>query len=372
MAVIADVLLALAGLGCLYLVTALLAARAFARRAAPAGAMPPATVLKPLHGADAELAANLASFRDQDYPAHQVVCGVREPADPAAEIARTLGLDLVVDPTVRGTNHKVANLENMLPAARHPVVAIADSDMRVERGYLAAIVPPLGDEAVGLVTCAYRARAVGGVWSALGAMYVNYGFLPAALLNEVLDPGKAVFGATMALRRAVLDEIGGFAVLRDQLADDYALGAAVRRTGRRVVLSHHLVDTIVAEPSLAALLRHELRWARTIRLVAPWGHAGSVVTHPVALALLGALAGGLDMPGLAVLAAALAGRVAFCRALGSRLDLPRVRTWLLPVRDLLSFGVFVTSFCGNRIAWRDQTFTLRRDGRLVLDGDAPR
>jgi ceramide glucosyltransferase len=335
-----------------------------------------ATILKPLHGADVELYRNLRSFCEQDYPAYQVVFGVRDAEDAAIPIVQRLIADLpeqdlalIVDSRVAGTNFKISNLENMLGAAKHDVFVIADSDMHVAADYLAAVTAPLAEPGIGLVTCLYRGRPVGGLWSQLGAMFVNHGFLPSALVGERTRPGDACFGATMALRRDTYDAIGGFAKLRDQLADDYALGAAVRRLGRTIVLSPLLVDTTVAEPGLRAMFRHELRWARTIRLLAPAGYAASVVTHPVALAACGAVLGLFSPPMLAILAAALLCRAVQVRVIDRALRLPATPLWLVPLRDLLSFAVFVASFLGNKVAWRDRTFRIAADGRLVINGD---
>jgi ceramide glucosyltransferase len=367
--------------GCIYLVVAAALVRRFARDPSPPSALsgsPGVTVLKPLHGDEPGLAENLLSFCDQAYPRFQVVFGVRDGADPAAEVARRIvaarpdaDLALVVDGRVTGANYKIANLENMMRMARYEVIVVADSDMRVTPDYLAAVTGPLADPAVGLVTCLYRGRPVGTIWARLGSLFINHGFLPSAVVNERLRPSEACFGATMALRRAVLEEIGGFAGLRDQLADDYALGRAVRDSGRRLVLSLHLVDTIVGDSSLAGLARHELRWLRTIRLLAPWGFAGSIVTHPLALALLAWGAAGFSLPFSIVPALALICRLATVRVVDRALGLAPGPTWLIPVRDVLSFVLFVASFCGRKIAWRDRTFRLQPDGRLVADGESP-
>jgi ceramide glucosyltransferase len=371
-------LFALAALaGCLYLVAAAVLVARFRRPPAPVPSeLPPVSVLKPLAGAEPGLEEALITACEQDFPRHQVVFGVREAADPAAAVARRIiaarpeaELDLVVDGSVRGTNLKVSNLENMARAARHPVLVIADSDISVGRTWLREVTAPLEDPAIGLVTCLYRGRPAPGLWAELGAMFVNVGFLPSAVLGERIRPGHACFGATMALRRDVLEAVGGLAPLRDQLADDYALGDAVRRSGRRIVVSPHLVDTAVTEPSLKALWRHELRWSRTIRLLAPLGYAGSVVTHPVALAFLAAAFAGFAWPFLALLAAAFAVRVGTVRWIERSLGLPPAPAWLLPARDFLSFAVFVASFCGRKIAWRGRAYLLAPDGRLIADGD---
>jgi ceramide glucosyltransferase len=363
--------------GAVYLLLAAWAVRRFARIPIVVVASPvPVTVLKPLHGKDAWLYENLRSFCTQRHPRFQIIFGVRDPVDPATAVVRRLiaelperDLALVVDPSISGNNFKVSNLENMVPVAKHDIFVVADSDMRVGPDYLAAVTAPLSDAATGLVTCLYRGQPVAGLPSRLGAMFVNYGFLPSALVGERLRPGNACFGATMALRRDIYATIGGFASLRDQLADDYALGAAVHRAGKRVVLSPQLVDTIIAEPDFATLLRHELRWARTIRLIAPLGYAASFITHPLALSLLACIALGIPPLMLGVLAAVLVCRLTMVRVVDRALGLPAAPLWLVPLRDLLSFAVFVASFLGNRVTWRDTTFRIAADGRLATIGD---
>ncbi|HXQ50885.1 MAG TPA: bacteriohopanetetrol glucosamine biosynthesis glycosyltransferase HpnI [Stellaceae bacterium] len=365
--------------GCVYLGLSLWAVRRLVRaRARAAVERPAVSVLKPLCGEDADLAANLASFCRQDYPEFQIVFGVSDGNDPAIPVVRRLmaafpaaDLTLVIDPKRRGRNLKVANLHNMLPAARHGILVLADSDMSVGPGYLDAVTAPLADRAVGIVTCLYRGVPAGGVWSRLACLHVNHGFLPQAALAEAIGAGAGCFGATIALRRDMLERIGGLAAIEDALADDYALGAAVRRQGGRIELSSHLVDNVIAEPSLTALFRHELRWARTIRLVAPRGFAGSVVTQPVMLAALAAALGALPWVTLPMLAAALAWRCVTVRALDRILGLAPSPLHLVPARDLLSFAVFVASFFARRVAWRDRTFRVGRGGELTLDGDSP-
>src|SRR5581483_383292 len=349
----------------LYPLATLVAAARFARRrTVPSPAPRPVTVLKPLYGAEPGLRDNLRSFVAQDYPAAQIVMGVRNPADPAVATARALiaefpGRDiaLVVDPAARGRNLKVANLENMLPAARHDVLVIADSDMRVGPGYLAAVAAPLEAPETGIVTCLYKGVAMGGLWSRLGALHINYGFLPGALLAEALGAGGGCFGATIALRREVLDRIGGF--------------ARVREAGLAVVLSPCLVETCVSEANFAALWRHELRWARTVRLMAPAGFAGSLLTHTAVLSVGAALCVAPWPAAWGIVAAALALRWAAALGLARLLRLPRGGLWLLPLRDALSFAVFAASFCGRNVAWRDQLYRVGPDGRISADGDRP-
>jgi ceramide glucosyltransferase len=350
----------------------------FARRppGAAAHSRQPVSVLKPLHGAEPGLYENLCSFADQDYPDFQIVLGVRDRADSALPVARSLirqrprrDIKLVIDPRAAGSNLKVANLENMLPASRHDIIALADSDMRVGRDYLGIIAAPLADPGIGLVTCLYKGiPSDRGLWSRFAALHINFGFLPSAVLGDALGIGGGCFGATIALRRAVLERIGGFARLRNELADDHRIGAAVRGLGLATVLSPYIVENRVSEPSFASLWRHELRWARTSRMMAPAGYAGSVITHTVVLAALAAAASGSRAAwGFVLLSLML--RWISAAVIARRLGLSRSLLWLLPLRDVLSFAVFVGSFCGRSVLWRDQLFRVEPSGRISVERD---
>jgi ceramide glucosyltransferase len=362
--------------GWAYLLAAAAAAISFARRPLPnATQCLPVSVLKPLHNAEPGLYDNLRSFAEQDYPATQVVLGVGGPADSALPVARALIHDLperdialAVGAGV-GANRKVANLENMLPAARGRILVLADSDMRVERHYLAVVTAPLADPRIGIVTCLYRGVPAGGKWSALGALHINFGFLPSALVGAALGLGDGCFGATIALERNTLAAIGGFTSLRDQLADDHRLGAAVRAKGLALHLSRYLVEACVFEPSFAGLWRHELRWARTVRGLAPLGFAGSVLAQPLALAALGTAAARFSSMSCALFAITLLLRWASARAIAAALGLSAAGLWLLPVRDALSFAIFVASLFSRKVVWRDQRYRVEPSGRISIDGD---
>lgn len=360
-----------------YLIATAVVAGCFARRriASPL-ARPPVSVLKPLYGAEPGLYENLRSFAEQDYPETQLVFGVCSPSDEALPVARAVIRDrpdcdiaLVIDPRVTGSNRKVANLENMLPSARHDILVLADSDIRVDPRYLAAITAPLQDRSNGIVTCLYKGASTGGLWSALGALHINFGFLPSALVAEAVGAGGGCFGATIALRRESLERIGGFARLRDELADDHRIGSAVRELGLATQLSPYLVENRVSEPSFASLWRHELRWARTVRAMAPLGFAGSVLTHTVVIATLSAVVAGMGPTAVGFLAISCLLRWASAAAIARLLDLPTEKLWLLPLRDALSFAVFLGSFCGRSVYWRDRFFRVEPSGRMTADGD---
>jgi ceramide glucosyltransferase len=372
-------LAAFLAVGWLCLAGQVLAVLRFARRPMPPTAQeqPAVTVLKPLHGAEPELFENLRSFVEQDYRAVQLVLGVGDPHDGALAAAHDLvrhyperAIALVIERRSLGSNGKIANLENMLPAAEGDILVLADSDMRVGRGWLPAVTVPLRDPKVGVVTCLYKGVSTGGLWSELGAQQINFAFLPNALLAELLGIGGGCFGATIALGRATLGRIGGFAPFRDELADDHRIGEAVRRLGLAVVLSPYLVETRVCEPSLGALWRHELRWARTVRALAPAGFAASAAAHPLAIASIVAVLGGFGLTASLLLGITCLVRFASAAAVARLVGLPTRKLWMLPLRDALSFAVFVASWFGRRVVWRDQRLAVAPSGRMtVVDGE---
>jgi ceramide glucosyltransferase len=361
---IAALLLAIVGCG--YLLAATVLVRRFARAQTPstAATTPTVTILKPLHGDDAGLVDNLMSFVEQRYAgAVHIVCGVADARDPAVAVVERLrvSLDLIIDATLHGANRKVSNLINMAPSIRHEVVILSDSDIRVAPDYLARVLAALQQPRVGAVTCLYHGVAASDPWSQLGALFINAHFLPSVVLGLASGLAQPCFGSTIALRRSTLDAIGGFAAFADRLDDDYAIGAAVRERGEVVAIPPFTVAHLCSEASLVELWRHELRWARTIRNIAPLGHAGSVVMHPLAWAL-GALAltpwSGLLMPAAATTTAAILCRVALLRSVARGFGLPPQPYWLMPVRDLLSFMVFVASFLGRDVSWKGHRYRL--------------
>ncbi|RAI59640.1 bacteriohopanetetrol glucosamine biosynthesis glycosyltransferase HpnI [Roseicella frigidaeris] len=367
--------------------TALLAGRALGRLAATppdAGPALAASILKPLHGTAPGLEAALASTLAQRHAApFEVLFAVRDPADPAAGLAEAamaahpaVPARLLRDPRLHGANRKVSQLVNLEGLARHPVLVVADADMAVPPHWLTAVTAPLADPAVGLVTCLYRGEAGdAGLWSRLAALWIDWQFLPNAALGEAMGRANGCYGATMALRAETLRRLGGFAVLADLLADDHALGVAVRRLGLRVVVAPVLPGHVMAEPGPGALARHELRWARTLRLLDPGGYTGMGVTFPLAWGALAVLLlpAALSPLGWAALALALGARLALAlrvdRALHRRLSPARLA--LLPLRDGLSFAIWALGLARGTVTWQGRRYRMRPDGTMTRQDDRP-
>jgi ceramide glucosyltransferase len=335
------------------------------------GEAPAVTVLKPLCGDEHELYECLRSFCEQDYPRFQIVFGVADGADPAAEVVSRLqrefpklDLKLVVDRRQHGSSRKVSNLMNMMPLAEHGLLVISDSDVRVPRDYLSRIVPPLLDPDVGIVTCPYRGVARRGLWSRLGSMFINDWFIPSVRVAALSGSRAFAFGVTIGLRRQVLAGIGGFAAIANQLADDYRLGELTRARGLRTVLSDVVVETCVDERSFAGLVRHELRWLRTIRAVRPLGYGLSFITFSVPVAFLGcALARGA-WPAIVLLAVTALGRVVLHLRVRDPASSIARDLAVLPLREALSLLLWAWGFVTRRVHWRDDRFRVTRDGSV--------
>ena len=379
--ILSSLFLTLGVVGSFYQLLAVYAVRRFSVQGTQKPHERPAvTLLKPLCGDESGLHQNLRSFCELDYPDLQIVCGVRDQNDPAIAVVRALQADLpavdltlVVDPTLHGANYKVSNLINMMGAAKHDVLVLSDSDMRVGPTYLDAVIDTLLRPGVGLATCLYIGRPVAGLWSAIGAAGINFWFLPSAMVSKLLGGKTGCYGATIAIRRATLNKVGGFAVLKDQLADDYALGARVEQGGEKVVVAPYFPSTIVDEPDFGTLFRHELRWARTIRNTAPAGYAGTAVTYPVPLALIGAILGSVaGLPWqmlMTVLIVAVLCRALLVTLVADTLAAPKPRWWLFLPRDVLSLVILVLAFCGRSVSWRNSAFRLDSVGALSEETD---
>ncbi|MGN6669347.1 MAG: bacteriohopanetetrol glucosamine biosynthesis glycosyltransferase HpnI [Trinickia sp.] len=329
------------------------------------GCAEPVSVLKPLCGAEPRLYENLSTFCEQTHPCFELLFGVSSSADPAIAIVRRLqaafperDMALVIDPRVHGHNLKVSNLINLAARAKYPLIVLADSDIAVAPDYLEAVTAPLADPEVGIVTCLYHAKSVGGFWTRIGAQFINEWFAPSVRIAHAGGSRSFGFGATLALRSRVLADIGGFDALKDCLADDYWLAEYTRQLGMKTVLSEVVVDTDVIEPDFAALWLRETRWLRTIRSINPLGFAFLFITFTSPWVLAGALAAAHGAAGPRDTALAVATVLGALARIGvhARGARERGEFWrdlpLVPLRDaLLAAQWFVAAF-GSHVVWR--------------------
>ncbi len=335
---------------------------------------PPVSILIPVHGADVEAYENFASFCRQDYPAFQLVFGCRDEHDSAVPIIRQLQadfpqqqIDLVISANEIGANAKVSNLNNMLAQAAHEHLLVVDSDIRVTPDYLRRVVAPLQQPRVGMVTCLYRGARATTFAARLENIGIAATFGPEVMSSRALEGIKFALGSTVVTRREILEKIGGFRGVADYLADDFLLGNWTAAAGYEVVLSDYVVAHIAAPDTIQSMLQHQLRWARAVRISRPKGYAGLILTHGLATSLLLLLALGGTTFGWML--AALTILLRFATAIFAGVMLMKDRAllkylWLVPVRDLIGFGVWLVSFGGNEIRWRGHRFVVRRSGKI--------
>ncbi len=367
-------LLALVAGSLVYCVLTIVAAvRYRAVTPSPLKAAAPISVLKPLDGVDEGLEENLRSFFEQEYPDFEILFAVRSPEDPAIAVVERLrarypqiSSRLIVTGEPPYPNAKVFSLDRMLAAARHDLIVMSDSDIRVTPGMLSAIAAEFQDPALGLATCPYRALPGSSPWSTLEAVGLNTEFIGGVLVARMLDGMKFALGPTIAARREALARIGGFDAVKDYLAEDFVMGKLAAERGFGVILSSYVIEHRIGSQPLLPNLKHRLRWNRSTRRSRPWGYVGQVFTNPLPLALLLWAARPAWWPAAA---AAVALRIAAGWATaGYALRDPLVPRlwWLVPVQDIASLLAWIGGFFGNTIIWRGRKYYLLPDGRFEL------
>ncbi len=353
------------GCGIAYHLLAIAGAVRFRRRHEVPDFRPPVSILKPVRGLDPHFYEAIRSHATQKYPEFELIFGTADPLDPAlSEIERLRGEfpDVpirVVTTANDAPNGKVGSLEILARRARHEVLLVNDGDILVAPDYLARTVGLLADERVGLVTCLYRARGA-SLASKAEALGIATEFAPSVLVARLLSASGFALGATMAFRASDLAAIGGFASIREYLADDYQLGARIAGLNKRVALADPVVETSLGAGSWRDVWKHQIRWSRTIRVSRPAGYAGYLVTQATFWCVIAAGLGYWQMA-LAGLLVRLAAAAAAMRALGA-MNLPGLAA--VPLRDLFGFAVWLGGMAGTTVEWRGIRFRLLADGRI--------
>jgi ceramide glucosyltransferase len=352
--------------------TARLVRRFFARSVPAPVSFPSVTLVKPLHGDEWNLDGQLASFFEQDYPGPvQLLFGVHDPSDVALKTVDALRqrypdahVTVVADSRLYGPNRKVSNLMNMMPAAEHDVLCFTDSDVTVKPDFLRNVIGELQQPDIGLVTCLYRGECQPGFWPRLSAAATDYQFLPGVVTGLAIGRARPCFGQTIAMTREMFARIGGLTRFVSHLAEDNAIGEAIRDTGAKVAIPPFVVRHACAETTLKRLVSHELRWSRTIRAVDRSGHLGSAITYPLAFALLAALLSGGAAWSWLLVALAVAARGVLKHQV-DRVTGERCRgLWVLPISDIVTFSIFIASFLSGRVVWRGVDFGVDGKGQL--------
>jgi len=346
--------------------------------ARPEDFFPFLSLLKPLHGEEPELESRIEGFFEQNYPNYEILFCARDHADPGLQLARRVAerypqvhAQFLATGEPAYTNAKVSSLELMGDAAQSSILIISDSDVRVGPAYLREVAAPFADPQVGLVTCLYRGVAQGkSLWSRLEATAMSVEMASGVLVAERIEGMKFALGPTMAVRRECVAEIGGFGSLGRYCADDFLLGNRIAALGRKVVLSHHVIDHVVLNEGFLQSIKHQIRWMKSTRFSRPKGHVGTALTFSVpfgVLAFAAAVALGLPALGVAALAWSIVSRMLLAAAVGGAVvreaNLPRT-VLLYPLRDLMGFAFWAASYASNKILWRGEVFELSRDGLM--------
>ncbi len=332
---------------------------------------PPISVLKPLSGAEDELEQNLRCFFTQQYATYEILFAVRDPSDPAVAVVEKLRaaysaipVRLIVTGEPPYPNAKVYSLDLMKSAARYDLLVMSDSDIRATPDMLATIAAEFTDPQVGVATCPYRAVPGRSFWSKLEALGMNTQFLGGVLVARMVEGMKFALGPTIAARKSVLDQMGGFDRLKDYLAEDFVMGKFAEELGHRVLLSSNVIEHHIGGHDLATNLKHRLRWARSTRRSRPGGYVGELFTMPLPPAVL-LLAWAPAFWLVAAVAILMRGFSAWACAGWVLHDRLTARLWwLLPLQDLLAFAIWLAGFFGNHIIWRGRRYLLHADGRF--------
>lgn len=337
---------------------------------------PPLTILKPLYGCDLETRTNLLSFCQQDYPTYQIIFSVRDASDPVIPLVQgmikelpDLDLKLVICDRVIGTNLKVSNLANGFQEAQYDLIVLADSDIRVGKDYLRRLVQPLQRDKVGVVTCLYKAQAQ-GQWAIFESLGISSQFQPNIFIARLVEGVHYAFGSTIAIRRSVLDAIGGFSAIADDLADDYQLGHLPTLLGYETVISDYVVEHIMTTTTLKDFWQRQARWMRCIRVERFWSYLGLIMTQGTPLSLLFLIATDFSIWGWITLAITWSLRFLMAWIVGVwylQDQIVRRYFWLLPLRDLIYFAIWCYSIRNNHVEWRGQSFYLTTTGKLVSE-----
>jgi ceramide glucosyltransferase len=339
-----------------------------------AGESPGITVFKPVRGLDPETRNCLESFLTQDYQPFQVLFGVADPSDPVLPLLETLRqtfpgqIEVIICPENLGHNPKVSILRQLEPHARYDLLVVADGDVKVGPDFLGRVAAALQKPEVGLVSCPYRAGPADSLGSRLEALTISADFIPSVAVAHYVEGISFALGAAMAFTRTALAQAGGFAALGDFLADDYQLGWRIHQAGFEVRLLPYVVETVNPRMSIPDYWAHQQRWTRTYRVCRPRGYFAYGITHALVFSLVLWLISGLASWALGLVAVTLALRfvVAWFSetvCLGGHLSPPALL--LLPVKDLVAFGLWCSSFWGKEVMWRSRRYRLTPEGLLV-------
>ncbi len=342
---------------------------------------PPVTMLKPVCGLEKNQRASLRSACLQDYPEFQVVFSVQDTNDPVIPLLKEIQLEfgaekvsVAIENVQAGANKKINNMLGALPFARNDILVISDSDVLLKPDYLKAIISPFADPEVGGACTLYRAVCADRWFEKLELLTFNADFIPSVVFAHVSRTSRFCLGASLAIRRSTLNEIGGMESLADYLVEDYEMGRRIWSSGKQLAIVPYFIDIVVDFKSFLQWWNHQVYWDQNTRAAQPAGFFASVLTRSVPFAIFLSAARTGDAVGLSVLACALGIRLATAAAImlwGLRDREGSKGLWLLPLRDVAGLLSWFLSFTKKNVLWRGSEFILTRDGRLISREQKP-
>jgi cellulose synthase/poly-beta-1,6-N-acetylglucosamine synthase-like glycosyltransferase len=335
--------------------------------------LPPVTVIVPVKGEDEGLRENLAALADLDYPDYELVVAAREASDIPLGVLPKRAKIVLAHGAESETAEKIRNLQTAIRVARKrsEIFAFADSDGRVNPGWLRALVAPLFEEGVGAST-GYRWftpvppdfwSLMRGVWDAV----------PAGMLG----PGENRFawGGAIAIRREVFFEIHVPEFWDGAVSDDYALSEAVRTAGLRIAYAPGALTPCFDHTTAARLFGWMRRQMTITRVYAPALWWPALIAHVIYCAgMAGAIAASIAGDRLAewaLLAQLSPGMLkGLNRAVLAKAAMPEQEAWFkrhmwvhaiwVPLGTWMWLIALVSSTFGNAIEWRGRRYELKR------------
>jgi ceramide glucosyltransferase len=349
-----------------------------AANATPSAPLPPVTIFKPIHGMEEQLAANLESFFQQDYPDYEIIFGARDAENPAVRVAQEvraryphISSRIILSGPPAWPSAKVFSLDKMIAASSRSYFIISDSDVRVAPDFLRNTIPPLLDSKVGLVTCMYRGIPAEDLWSWLEALGLSVEMPSGVMVADMMEGMRFALGPAMAVRRDAIDAIGGIAAVADYYSDDFELGNRICAKGFKVVLSHYIVRNVLTSRSMIRTLGDQLRWMKSTRYSRPAGHAGTGLTYAMPFGLMGLIAGGAlgHWPlGIGLFTWACLNRMIQSVVVGWNVARDPQAVWfcwLYPLRDLLGFAAWTISYTSRDFYWRGEKYRFGEGGKIA-------
>ncbi len=338
--------------------------------------LPPLSVLKPMHGTEPGLDGSLRRFFEQDYPEYELVFCARWETDAGLSLAREIGAEYPQVPARYLTcgepgypNPKMWSMAMLARSAAYETLITSDADARVERDYLRRCVQALADGRTELASCLYVGRTTGGFAAQLDAVGKSVEMSGGIMVADMLEGTKFALGVTMILQRQAFMDAGGYDDLGQYYAEDFVLGNRLAEQGRGVRISNHVIRLMVLPQGFRKSFLDQLRWMRSTRRSRPAGHLGTGLTFAAPFGVLG-LAWGVVSGHAGLGALWLLGTCV------NRWVMAAVVLWALedeqaglpvliyPVRDLLGFVVWMSSYLGSTAQYHGGAYQLGPGGKF--------